>query len=1047
MQKTRVEIQLTSLLILSTVLVLLTATTLLFHEDGLVYENAVQQNAFLIQRLPMDAEKFIREKNPMYLENLLETSYEVDAILRAMSEGGTVGLGSITLKRVGDPLALAQMQSFEDEFRNHKSRINVLNEYALTLSSEVRSSVALENAAEEASMFLSENNKTLLSINQNISESLLSYFAARAMRLKTVLAILTLAVILLAVMALALIWQKIVAPLHRILAKAIKISQGSYSAQLNAWDKLSIALERIDGQINEAAGFVHSVGEGKFDTSLNLLGDESQLGNALLDMRNRLTRFTEEENRQKWYNEGITHITNVLSENQVKSDADLAYTFVKALTKHLDVNQSAVFAADHDKKACVMLASHAFEKRKYRDREIPLGEGLIGECMAEKQKIYVETIPENYLLITSGLGEAPPRSLLLMPVMSDSEVMGVVETASFQPIPPYKQLFVEQACARYANVLTAIQNNRRTLRMLEESEKLNYSLREKEEAMRRNASDLEYIQRELNTKLEELEKETNLSRNIVEAINKTSATVEFDMRGNILAVNNMYLSIMGYSQNELIGQNERMLVPELEQDTMSFNLLWDSLSNGSYISGEYRRLNKFGREVWLNGTYNPIFGVDRKPYKVIQLAQFTTEDKEKDLDYTSKLNALGSAFPLVDINPEGNVLSSNQMFSQVFGFKRKDIRNKQFADFLSPESKEVFGKMWDNALEDQSQAAILEFVSAYDTATYCVTSLNPIKNLSGTIYKVFTVLIDVTEQKNLELGLVEQKTKLSYTVGKLERLQNDLQMQKNELETRIGMLNRSSMIFEMDIEGDLTMVNYQLCDIFETDRSDLLNKSFKSIVHPASADLVAAEDFPQEIADNKIFKHTLRYRHGEGRPFWCDTTIAALTDAEGYPIKYLGIMFDVSKMVNTENELRESLAQERAKNAMLRLDTKTEGNVEDILESLLADYEKGGIDTLMDNQKAPTFLLNAQGEVTGFNSLASQMFADSLPKTPFGATKLFSFTDKTEEERLKSHFAEGSLRQQKALVSLPGGHQTMTVVTLPLFFGDGMTPGTVLLLT
>lgn len=106
----------------------------------------------------------------------------------------------------------------------------------------------------------------------------------------------------------------------------------------------------------------------------------------------------------------------------------------------------------------------------------------------------------------------------------------------------------------------------------------------------------------------------------LDAINRAMAVIEFDLEGKILAVNDNFLQVMGYSRQEVVGHHHRMFVESSYAQSSEYPRFWNRLARGEYFARTYKRVAKGGRIVWIEATYNPIFGSDGKPVKVVKYA-------------------------------------------------------------------------------------------------------------------------------------------------------------------------------------------------------------------------------------------------------------------------------------------------------------------------------------------------------------------------------------------------------------------------------------------
>jgi methyl-accepting chemotaxis protein len=110
----------------------------------------------------------------------------------------------------------------------------------------------------------------------------------------------------------------------------------------------------------------------------------------------------------------------------------------------------------------------------------------------------------------------------------------------------------------------------------------------------------------------------------IAAIGKSQAVIEFNMDGSILTANENFLNALGYSLDEIKGQHHRMFVGSSDRDGAAYRQFWANLNAGQYQAGEYKRIGKGGKEVWIQASYNPILDMNGKPFKVVKYATDTT---------------------------------------------------------------------------------------------------------------------------------------------------------------------------------------------------------------------------------------------------------------------------------------------------------------------------------------------------------------------------------------------------------------------------------------
>src|SRR5262249_49368909 len=110
----------------------------------------------------------------------------------------------------------------------------------------------------------------------------------------------------------------------------------------------------------------------------------------------------------------------------------------------------------------------------------------------------------------------------------------------------------------------------------------------------------------------------------IEAIGKSQAVIEFNMDGTVLDANDNFQKTLGYSLGEIKGKHHGMFVPQEQRDSADYREFWAALNRGEFQSGEYKRIGKGGREVWIQASYNPILDLNGRPCKVVKYATDTT---------------------------------------------------------------------------------------------------------------------------------------------------------------------------------------------------------------------------------------------------------------------------------------------------------------------------------------------------------------------------------------------------------------------------------------
>ncbi len=729
----------------------------------------------------------------------------------------------------------------------------------------------------------------------------------------------------------------------------------------------------------------------------------------------------------QWYRQGYALLSDVLRQSTTQSPQALAQDFLETLAKYFQIRQAAIYwleETENDKQILALAAAHAYPIEKLERKYFETQEGLIGACFTKKKIIILEQIPENYATLHTAIGKINANALIIHPIQKEGQIIGVLELIANQTLPKYQLELLEVMCDNYAITLQSQQMYIHTEQLLRESQHANKQLQLREAQMSKNAAQLEQMQSMLSERIQTIEEETNLLQNIIEAIDKTNATIEFDMEGNILEVNKMYLSVVGYKHEELVGKNEMILVPKDDITSGRYDMIWDSLKQGAYLSGEYRRITQAGKEVWLESTYNPIFDTDGVPFKVIQLAQFTTEDKERSFEQNAKLNALGMALPIIELNEESQIVRINAKFTETLGYERKDIRKKVMQDIILDEKTQdgqsVLQNIWTQVWKGNTQSHIMSLKSKTDAIQQYIIYFNPIMKLDGKIDKILTILIDVTEIEGMRQKLIHNEKELSQTIQELHNTTANLHQQNQEFDTVVSMFHQACKAFELDSSFKILTIN-----------ENLQNKlSLEPQTSPTYFEQLIDTHFPtqyweeckEKLQSNSFHSFTMKYRSpASGKSFWGNTSIAVYRDFEKNQTRYLGIIIDVTDDVVQAVYLRGEIVELKMKNAILKYRNTNKNIVisEDKLIKNALEVDKSTLHEMISHELFPSIRADKNENILVANSLVYDLLG--FPKETLTGTKLshiLSFKNQEEQQSYQEWILRGEKEEKRSGIQI-----------------------------
>jgi len=382
--------------------------------------------------------------------------------------------------------------------------------------------------------------------------------------------------------------------------------------------------------IKETTRLASEISNAEFDSLYSPLGKSDKLGNCLLTMRDNLRKAKLEETERKiaeerrhWITQGTTQFNDILREYSGNL-SELAYNVLKSMIDYLHANQGGLFIYNDDDPQDLhfeLLTSFAYDRRKYRNKKILLGEGLIGACAQERKTIYLTEIPNEYIEISSGLGKTNPRSLLLVPLFDDKQVLGVIELASFNYFEEHEISFIEELADDISSTLQSAKVAQKTNMLLDQSRRQSEELAAQEEEMRQNMEELQATQ-------EASARKDELSSGFVNAVNHSTIRADFNTDGTFDYANSKFLDIMQYSTDEIRGRHVSLLFNPA--DWHDFDEVWNRIINGGrHYEGELNITTKSGTS-WQFATFTPMRDKDGNVFKILYLAYNIDTKKQQE---------------------------------------------------------------------------------------------------------------------------------------------------------------------------------------------------------------------------------------------------------------------------------------------------------------------------------------------------------------------------------------------------------------------------------
>ncbi|MFW0777541.1 MAG: PAS domain-containing protein [Rickettsiales bacterium] len=233
----------------------------------------------------------------------------------------------------------------------------------------------------------------------------------------------------------------------------------------------------------------------------------------------------------------------------------------------------------------------------------------------------------------------------------------------------------------------------------------------------------------------------------ITAIGKSQAVIEFNLDGTIITANENFCGAMGYALEEIQGKHHSMFAEPEFAASEEYKAFWAKLNRGEFEAGEYKRLAKGGREIWIQASYNPIFDMNGKPFKVVKYATDITEQKLKNADYQGQLDAIGKVQAVIEFELDGTIITANPNFCNAMGYSLDEIQGKHHSMFAEPEfaASQEYKDFWAKLGRGEFESRVYKRIAKGGREIWIQASYNPIMDMNGKPFKVVKYASDVTD--------------------------------------------------------------------------------------------------------------------------------------------------------------------------------------------------------------------------------------------------------------------------------------------------------------
>ncbi|CAL75162.1 methyl-accepting chemotaxis receptor/sensory transducer with PAS domain [Bradyrhizobium sp. ORS 278] len=355
------------------------------------------------------------------------------------------------------------------------------------------------------------------------------------------------------------------------------------------------------------------------------------------------------------------------------------------------------------------------------------------------------------------------------------------------------------------------------------------------------------------------------------ALDKSLAMMAVAMDGTIISANENCLGALGYTSAEVEGRQHSMLIDPAAQADGSYQKFWDSLRRGEFQSGEFKRIGKGGKTLWIQGTYTPILDRNGKPTKVIKLATDVTAQKARSLENDAIMAALLRSQTAIECKMDGTIITVNQNLLDQLGYTLEEVRGKHQSMFIDPAARDSaeYRGFWATLRAGKHCAAEFKRRAKSGKDVWVVGSWNPILDEKGQPYKVVGFATDVTAQKLEAIDFAGQ----------------------------IEAISKSMAVTEFALDGTILKANKIFLDMMGYSDKEVVGKHHSMFVPEVEHNTPAYREFWSKLRAGEAQTGEFLRMSKDNREVYIHGSYNPIFDLDGKPMKIVKYAYDMTPTV------------------------------------------------------------------------------------------------------------------------------------------------------
>jgi PAS domain S-box-containing protein len=517
---------------------------------------------------------------------------------------------------------------------------------------------------------------------------------------------------------------------------------------------------------------------------------------------------------------------------------DLGHEILSFISASSIAQVGALYVVEGD----TLHLQYAYGLKGLATSSFKLGEGLVGQVAIEKELKVFNQVPKTYFKMVSAIGEEKPDTIAVLPASFEGRIVAVVELGRFGAFSTLQLKLLEELSEPIAITVNSL-------------------------LVKKN---MENLIEQLNFKEQEL-------NNQIKAINKSNASIEFDLNGNILSANQIFLDILSYKEEEVVGKHHSIFIEKGYERSKEYLEFWSNLRKGEYQQGEFKRIDKNGQIKWIQGNYNPIFDVSGNAVRILKIANDITTSKKQQIEIDAITKAIYNSNATVEFDLGGFILNANDIFLNLVGYTRAEVIGKHHTIFVDEETKasKEYNDFWLSLRKGEYQQGEFRRTTKNGEPLWIRGNYNPIFDLDGKPYKVLKISLDITTAKKRQIE-IDAITKAIY---------------------------RSNAVLEMDLNGIILNANDIFLAIMGYEKDEVIGKHHSMFVEPGYRTSREYLEFWEQLKSGEFQQNEYKRVNKAGHPVWIKGNYNPIFDTDEKTYKVLKIATDITLAKKQAEEL------------------------------------------------------------------------------------------------------------------------------------------------